>query len=191
MALLNCIDKTKRLLVNGRVCDWVVANWAVLCNRQSLYTCSKLLWFPFCKSVFFHLTFVSPPFPHVYFLFVHLLKIKAQLTVQGSFECGRAEKQPVSISKHGFVCSGLRVLCLFQLSFPFYPPTSPLLYRANIEQCTLKPEDLHIHKSLWMLFVSWGSFPHLNFNEYLVLIFVLTHSAVSCFVLFHPDILMH
>lgn len=69
--------------------------------------------FHFQKASFFsHLTFVSP-LPHVHYVFVHLLKIKAQWTVRGSFECGRAEKPPVSISKFGFVCSGLCVLCLF------------------------------------------------------------------------------
>lgn len=131
MGLLNYIDKTKLLLVNGTVCDRVVANLSVLCNRQSLYARSKLLWFPFCKAFFpLNLCF---PLPHVYFLFVYLLKIKAQSTVRGSFECGRAEKQPVSISKHAFVCSGLCVLCLFQYFLPFYSPTSLLLYRANIE----------------------------------------------------------
>ncbi len=127
---MNYIDKTKLLLINGAVCDWVVANSAVLCNRKSFYTCSKLLWFPFCKAFFpLNLCF---SLPHVCFPFVHLPKIKAQSTVRGSFECGRAQK-PVSISKHGFVCSGLCVLCLFQFFFPFYPPTSPTT--PNIEQC--------------------------------------------------------
>lgn len=90
--------------------------------------------FHFVKR-FFPLNLCIPPFPHVYFLFVHLLKIKAQSTVWASFECSGAEKQPVSISKHGFVCPGLCVLCLFQFFFPFQPPTSPLLYKANIKQC--------------------------------------------------------
>lgn len=94
----------------------------MLCNRQALYTCRTLLWFPFSKDFFFsHLTFVSP-LPHVHYVFVHLLKIKAHWTVWGSFECGRAEKLPVFISKFRFVCSGLCVLRPFQFFFPFKPP---------------------------------------------------------------------
>lgn len=139
MTLLNYIDKTKLLLVNETVCDWVVANWAVLCNRQSLYTCDTLLWFPFCEA-FFPLNLCFPPFPRVYFLFVHLLKIKAWSTVRGSFDCVRAEKQPVSISKHRSVCSGLCVLCLF---FPFYPPDLSSALQGQHEAMKIFPCTNH------------------------------------------------
>ena len=150
MALSNYSDKTKPLLINGTVSDWDAASLAVLCNGQSLYTCSKLLWFPFCKA-FFPLNLCFPPL-RVYFLFVHLQKIKAWSTVWGSFECGRAEKQPVSISKHECVYSGL---CFLPLSV-FLPCLTPNLSSAlrgqhwAIYTCKQKPSPV---QTLWMLVV--------------------------------------
>ena len=105
----------------------------------------------------FHLTFVVPLFSVcVLHVFVHLLKIKAWSTVRGSFECGTAEKQPVSIRKHGFVCSGLCVFCLFQFLFslPPRPPFFPTgLTLSNVG--ALKPKHLHEHECCYLYVMSF------------------------------------
>lgn len=155
------IDKTKWLFVNGTVCDWAVANIAVLCNRQSRYTCRRSLPFAFSEALF-----PLNRLPHVCHLFVHLLKIKEQLTVWGSFQCGRAERQPFSISKYGFVCSGLCVFCLFLFFFHFYPPRPPpcaIRSTSSKRVCSKKTTNI-IHQWIVLVFPD-AVFPYCNFSK--------------------------
>lgn len=135
MALLNNIDKTKLLLVNGKVCDWAVANSAVLCNRQSLYTGRTLLCFPFCKAFFFFpLNLCFPAFHMSTICLCTCWRLKrsrrsgALLNVAGP----RGSLFPLANMD---LCAQDSVFSVsFSFSSLFTPPTSPLLYKANIEQ---------------------------------------------------------
>lgn len=75
----------------------------------------------------FHLTFVYLCLVSIFLcapVFVHLLKIKARSTVWGSFESGRAEEPPASISER-WMCV-FRVWCVAGLS---------PVYRSDLNVC--------------------------------------------------------
>lgn len=159
MALLNYTDKTKLLLVNGTAFEWLPIELYYVIGSHFIPAAS-CYGFHFVMRFFFHLTFV----------FLFLAPIFCLCTcwrLKRSRRCGaplsaagpRSSPFPLAnmdLCAQDSVCSASLSSSPLLPSWSLFCSTGPT--PSNVR--TVKPQDLPVYKSLWMLFVPGGNFTH-------------------------------